>query len=106
MCDESSFFNAAVTGEANFAMQSTRLTIGGFTQPGVARSLIEQPTNAEKGLKRASPTDLCGYFPSLFLGNSQALVQLTRNSITTWVKHTSTHSLTYSSTCIAGMAAC
>jgi len=31
-------------------MASTMLTIGGFTQPGVARSLIEQPSNAERGL--------------------------------------------------------
>ena len=28
---------------------STRLTVGGFTQPGVARSLIEIPSNSEKG---------------------------------------------------------
>ena len=30
-------------------MTSTRLTVGGFTQPGVARSLIEIPSNSEKG---------------------------------------------------------
>ena len=40
----------AVTGETNFAMPYTRLTVGGFTQPGLARSLIELPSNAEKGL--------------------------------------------------------
>jgi hypothetical protein len=40
----------AVTGEANFKMNTTRLTIGGFTQPGVARNLMELPSNAEKGL--------------------------------------------------------
>jgi hypothetical protein len=39
-----------VTGEANFAMASTNLTLGGFTQPAVARSMIELPANAEKGL--------------------------------------------------------
>ena len=39
-----------VSGEANFAMQFTHLTVGGFTQPGVARSLVEQPSNADKGL--------------------------------------------------------
>ena len=38
-----------VSGEANFEMKYTGLTIGGFTQPSVARSLIEQPTNVEKG---------------------------------------------------------
>ena len=30
-------------------MSSTQLTVGGFTQPGVARALIEMPSNAEKG---------------------------------------------------------
>ena len=38
-----------VSGEANFAMPSTYLTVGGLTQPGVARTLIELPSNAEKG---------------------------------------------------------
>ena len=38
-----------VSGEANFEMKYTGLTIGGFTQPSVAWSLIEQPTNVEKG---------------------------------------------------------
>ena len=31
-------------------MEKTSLTIGGFTQPTVARSLIEMPSNIEKGL--------------------------------------------------------
>lgn len=31
-------------------MDHTGLTIGGFTQPGVARGLIENPANIEKGL--------------------------------------------------------
>jgi len=39
-----------VSGEANFLMNSTNLTIGGFTQPSVARSLIDIPSNSEKGL--------------------------------------------------------
>ena len=39
-----------VSGDANFAMTSTMLSVGGFTQPGVAKSLIEMPSNAEKGL--------------------------------------------------------
>ena len=42
--------HVTVSGEANFIMSTTRLTVGGFTQPGVARSLIEMPSNAEKGL--------------------------------------------------------
>ena len=43
------FKNIAVSGDANFAMSSTQLTVGGFTQPGVARGLIEMPANSEKG---------------------------------------------------------
>ncbi len=31
-------------------MTSMRLTVGGFTQPAVARTLTELPSNAEKGL--------------------------------------------------------
>ena len=31
-------------------MEQISLTIGGFTQPGVSRSLIELPSNIEKGL--------------------------------------------------------
>ena len=38
-----------MSGEANFAMKSTALTVGGFTQPGVSRAMIEQPSNVEKG---------------------------------------------------------
>ena len=39
-----------MSGDANFNMSSTSLTVGGLTQPGVARSLIEIPSNSEKGL--------------------------------------------------------
>ena len=38
-----------MTGEANFTMPSTRLTVRGFTQAGVARAIIELSSNAEKG---------------------------------------------------------
>ena len=44
------YFIFLVSGEANFAMSSTLLTVGGFTQPGVARTLIKMPANSEKGL--------------------------------------------------------
>lgn len=40
----------AVSGESNFSMDHTGLTVGGFTQPSVARGLIEYPPNVEKGL--------------------------------------------------------
>ena len=39
-----------VHGDANFSMEHTSLTIGGFTQPSVARHLIEIPANAESFL--------------------------------------------------------
>ncbi len=39
-----------VSGEANFDMERTALTVGGFTQPIVARALIELPASVEKGL--------------------------------------------------------
>lgn len=39
-----------VSGEANFSMAQTALTVGGFIQPSAARVLIEQQPNIEKGL--------------------------------------------------------
>ena len=39
-----------VTGEANLCMQTTSLTVGGFSQPGVALTLIEQSGSIETGL--------------------------------------------------------
>ena len=39
-----------VSGEANFQMKRTALTVGGFTQPVVAKGLIEQSQSVEKGL--------------------------------------------------------
>ena len=41
-----------MTGEANFSMSTTSLTVGGFNQLSVARNLIELPGNAEKGLSQ------------------------------------------------------
>ena len=58
-----------VSGEANFAMTSTRLTLGGFTQPGVARSLIELPGNNEKGL----PHRFIWIFPKPLFGAFETL---------------------------------
>ena len=46
------FYNFLVSGDANFAIKRTSLTVGGFNQPYVARSLIELPGNAEKGLSQ------------------------------------------------------
>lgn len=33
-------------------MDHTALTVGGFTQPGVARNIIEQHTGAERGFSQ------------------------------------------------------
>ena len=43
-----SFFS--VSGDANFDMKKTGLTLGGFIQPSIARNILEQPANMEKGL--------------------------------------------------------
>ena len=45
-------FMLPVTGEANFSMDSTCLTVGGFSQPSVAHVLIEQNGSAEIGLSQ------------------------------------------------------
>jgi len=45
-----SFFFCIVSGEANFQMKRTALTAGGFTQPVVAKGLIEHAQSVEKGL--------------------------------------------------------
>ena len=50
-------------------MSSTRLTVGGFTQPGVARNLIDIPSNSEKGLSHrflwTFPHPIYGKFAAL-----------------------------------------
>ena len=40
----------AVSGEANFTIHHIGLTVGGFTQPSVARNILEHQANVEKGL--------------------------------------------------------
>ena len=39
-----------MSGDANFSMHHTGMSVGGFIQPSVARSLIELQSNVEKGL--------------------------------------------------------
>lgn len=39
-----------MSGDANFHMKVTGLTVGGFIQPSIARNLLEQPTNVDKGV--------------------------------------------------------
>jgi len=66
------FVSSSVSGEANFMMSSTRLTIGGFTQAGVARSLIDMPSNSEKGLLR----HFLWVFPKPLVGKVAALEEV------------------------------
>ena len=62
-------FAYIVSGEANFTMDYTGLVVGGFTQPSVARGLIESIANIEKGvcqrflwiLPKSSPTKFCDF---------------------------------------------
>ena len=52
------FYNLAVSnfflvsGDANFSMNYTALTVGGFMQPSVARTVIELQGNADKGFSQ------------------------------------------------------
>jgi len=66
---KSAVFDNVVSGEANFQMPSTSLTVGGFNQPPIARSLIEIQRNAEKGLSQRFmwffPKPICGKFCDL-----------------------------------------
>jgi hypothetical protein len=39
----------SVTGDANFQMKRTGLSLGGFIQPAPARTLLELNTSVEKG---------------------------------------------------------
>lgn len=41
-----------VSGDSNFSMEETNLVVGGFSQPSVARALIEFPGNTEKGFSQ------------------------------------------------------
>lgn len=64
-----------VSGDANFAMSSTMITIGGFTQPGVARSLIEAPTNMDRDF----PIGFCGTFQLLYMKAFHHCLKLIRH---------------------------
>ena len=50
-------------------MNTTRLTVGGFTQPSVARNLIDIPSNTDKGFSHrflwTFPPPLFGKFENL-----------------------------------------
>ena len=56
-------------------MKSTSLTVGSFNQPNVARSLIELPGNAEKGLNQR----FLWYFPKPVYGHFDSLEPTDKN---------------------------
>ena len=58
-------------------MSSTQLTVGGFTQPGVARALIEMPANAEKGFSHR----LLWFFPSPLFEGFSSLGEVDRDFV-------------------------
>ena len=64
-----------VSGEANFSMASTNLTVGGFTQPGVARALIDVPANTEKGLSQR----FLWLFPAPLYEHIESLTEVNRD---------------------------
>ena len=66
-----------VRGDANFVMTSTMLTVGGFTQRTVARSMIEQPSNSEKGLS----SRFLWFFPNVLYGTFDDLGQVNQDFI-------------------------
>lgn len=63
-------------------MSSTSLTVGGFTQPGVARSLIDIPSNSEKGLSHRFlwlfPNPLYEKFETLGVVDSAFIMKLSK----------------------------
>ena len=58
-------------------MSSIQLTVGGFTQPGVARGLIEMPANAEMGF---SPRFLW-FFPNPLFEDFSSLGEVDRDFV-------------------------
>lgn len=48
-CCSTGHVYVVVSGDANFTMDKTALTVGGFTQPSVSRSVIELPASVDKG---------------------------------------------------------
>jgi hypothetical protein len=64
-----------VTGDANFSMEETYLIVGGFSQPSVARGLIEYPGNTEKGLSQR----FLWLFPKPSYANFESLESVNRD---------------------------
>lgn len=64
-----------VSGEANFSMALINLTVGGFTQPGVARALIDVSANTKKGLSE----HFLWLFPTPLYKHIEALTEVDRD---------------------------
>ena len=86
------FVSIAVSDDANFILSSTRLTIGGFTQAGVARNLIDMPSNSEKGLSHR----FVWLFPKPIFGKFAALEEVDETFTSTICMFSSTLLCTYS----------
>ena len=65
-------------------MSSTQLTVGGFTQPGVARGLIEMPANAEKGFSHR----FLWFFPNPLFADFSSLGEVDRDFVQKISKYT------------------
>lgn len=86
------FLVFAVTGEANFSMSRTNLTVGGFNQPAMTRSLIELPGNAEKGLSQR----FLWMFPQPVNEDFQSLQEVDQEFVTKLGKYTVVLPIKYS----------
>ena len=79
------FLHCLVSGDANFHMDRTALTVGEFTQPSVAKALIELPASVEKGLMQRFlwiyPKPSFSRFNSLELVEERFSVYLGENMI-------------------------
>lgn len=69
-------------------MENTSLTIGGFTQPAVARPIVELPSNVEKGLSSRFLCFFCFFFFSQTL-----LLQVWNPWACWWWLHQSSHAV-------------
>ena len=77
-----------MSGDANFSIKRTSLTVGGFNQPYVARSLIELPGNAEKGLSQRFlwmfPKPVYAHFDTLEPPDDTFLEKIGRKIVINW----------------------
>ena len=70
-----------VTGEVNFCMGTTSVTVGAFNQPGVTHTLIDQPGSIKQGLHNV----FFGHFQSHHVPEMGPLKLLVRTSLSSLV---------------------